>query len=557
MSWWFTHRPSYILYKAKQLQETQDYPKAIARYESLLAAPDLKPADEVRFRIELARLYFERAYGTEVNVLKNSGEEDSYRPSLNGGEAVIEQLEKALKIDPKNAEAHYLMGMAYWAESRQNFATEEFREAVRLNPNDARSLKLLGEIRLQHDRYDEAEQYFHSALRIDPEEEDTRLLLAEVELLKGLHQKALSEIQKLAVSRPDDPRIALAKSRILAEENQYDQAQSEIQKALAQLPDDAAARLARADLFLSRHYLDDARAETDRASELAPSSLPVFLEYVKIDAAGGNCSEAQERAQFLLNNAGNFPDSHLAAAQAHLCGNQDNEALSQLDQALTLAPELSAATLLKAEVFIAKGFLPEAEMTLKASLQSQGPRETTYALLSECLLKGGEVRLAEDAALAALEQNPNSTEGVLALARAQGAGHQDIRAENSFRRALELNPRHAAARAAYARFLTGQGSLVRSGEQIDEALKIDPREAQIWVASAELCAQLGKMDEALQRARTALQLKAYDIDAELILAALTLKEGHPDQARAYLQIAEQINPRYPGIAAFKKTLGKT
>ena len=56
----------------------------------------------------------------------------------------VEILQRSIKLDPENADAHYALGHAYFDLKQYRNAIESLKAAVRLNPNDAQARDRLG-----------------------------------------------------------------------------------------------------------------------------------------------------------------------------------------------------------------------------------------------------------------------------------------------------------------------------------------------------------------------------------------------------------------------------
>jgi adenylate cyclase len=76
---------------------------------------------------------------------------------------------KALKLNPRLAEAHTALAFVYYEfEWLFDEADHEFREAVRLNPGSATARLWFAEFLLAMERYPEADEQFESARKLDP-----------------------------------------------------------------------------------------------------------------------------------------------------------------------------------------------------------------------------------------------------------------------------------------------------------------------------------------------------------------------------------------------------
>src|SRR5262249_2872728 len=79
--------------------------------------------------------------------------------------------EKALRLNPGLAEAHYALGRYYWSPTSHFLhekAIKEFITALRLNPNHSEAHNWLGMVYLHIGLFDPAEQGFNRAIELNP-----------------------------------------------------------------------------------------------------------------------------------------------------------------------------------------------------------------------------------------------------------------------------------------------------------------------------------------------------------------------------------------------------
>jgi len=95
---------------------------------------------------------------------------------------VFDLLNAAIKLDPKNGEAHNLLGIAYEAKGMRQWAFKSFETAVRDDSNQPEFLNNLGYLHLKNGEYNSAAKYLRRAVKISPQERYwNNLGLAEVQ----------------------------------------------------------------------------------------------------------------------------------------------------------------------------------------------------------------------------------------------------------------------------------------------------------------------------------------------------------------------------------------
>ena len=126
------------------------------------------------------------------------------RAALASGEHGLAQkeLNRALEIDPRNAEAHRWMGNLESARRSFANAEKEYRTALELAPGDWRIASNLGTMLFQNARYAEAAAVLQSASASLPDNEALHRNLGAAHHMLGHHDQAALEFQKALEIEP-------------------------------------------------------------------------------------------------------------------------------------------------------------------------------------------------------------------------------------------------------------------------------------------------------------------------------------------------------------------
>jgi serine/threonine protein kinase len=118
---------------------------------------------------------------------------------------IIENLNKALALDPDLAEAHYLSAMiAHLVDWDWEKSEKEFLKALAINPNDALSRGLYAHLLLILHRKDEALAQNELALSLDPLNPMMKLTNIGTLLQAGEYQASLSLAEEAVAEDPDN-----------------------------------------------------------------------------------------------------------------------------------------------------------------------------------------------------------------------------------------------------------------------------------------------------------------------------------------------------------------
>lgn len=259
-----------------------------------------------------------------------------YLYQQNNLEAAKQQLEEALRINPKDAEAHYLLGEVYSREKQfpemlqefdvaltvsqkhkadiektkerhfrelfngavDNFnnqksdsaAIEQLKLAMLISPGDREGWSLLAKFYIRASRYDEAHVALQRAIALDPQFQslDERILLMEMNYNNGKIPEALNNAEELLrkdSANKDAIRVAAFCYNNLAmqETDQTKRAALQTkaldyyQKVLQNTPDDPDLIFNLGLLYEAMERYDEAIAQFDRAYALNPKDLEAVL----------------------------------------------------------------------------------------------------------------------------------------------------------------------------------------------------------------------------------------------------------------------------------------
>jgi TolB-like protein/Tfp pilus assembly protein PilF len=174
--------------------------------------------DMSRESLSHAREYLERAieedpdwaplYSALVGVL-GSLVQLGYENSETTGSLIMENLQKALELDPNQASIHWtLAGISFLREWNWDKAEEEFQLAIAANPSDALVRGLYAQFLACMQRYDDAALQNQIALELDPLNSLIRAWHAAVLAQIGYHEKGLKAAESLLADEPDNKLAA-------------------------------------------------------------------------------------------------------------------------------------------------------------------------------------------------------------------------------------------------------------------------------------------------------------------------------------------------------------
>jgi tetratricopeptide (TPR) repeat protein len=206
---------------------------------------------------------------------------------------VRDALERAVSLDPGNAEAHHEFGMVLRLLGDDSAAAEQFRQALAIEPDRPMSLVHLGWIDMVGRRYGEAGRWLDSAAAVNPGFFQAYMERSQLRLAMGDTAGARTDAETASRLRPTSDPLASEDVLLALELRSGDTA-----AALARLtrlrsaapgPNEAGVHQATAWAALLTAAGEHPEAITflERA-RVAPAHLRIHLEEPKFDSLRGD-----------------------------------------------------------------------------------------------------------------------------------------------------------------------------------------------------------------------------------------------------------------------------
>ena len=169
------------------------------RREIAAAIGFLEEAVRLEPNLAAAHALLARTYSTQAFLAQPQQQDLDAR--------AMEEIDKALKIDPDLAEAHLARGIILWTH-RKGFPHEraiaEIKHALDLDPNSAEAHHELGKILIHVGLLDRAEGELRTALRLEPTNMGVRYRIGVALLTAGKPQDAMATLEGTRAFFPEN-----------------------------------------------------------------------------------------------------------------------------------------------------------------------------------------------------------------------------------------------------------------------------------------------------------------------------------------------------------------
>jgi putative PEP-CTERM system TPR-repeat lipoprotein len=384
-------------------------------------------------------------------------------------------LRSAIKIQPKNAEVRYELGLLYMEVGDLNAAATRFQEALQIKPTYTEpQLKMAQLMTLSPDMVivHEAERRAQSALAAAQGNSDAIATLALVEMRLGETQTAEERLRGILLKFPKHLNSSLLLATIKIQNRDFPGAEAVLKTALQQDPKSTEAMSALAQVYIIMDRLPEAMAELTQVLSIDPKNAAVRLNLAQLQLKQGKTSDAE--ASYKLLAASGVPGYAGSYGLFLYSQNRRDDAIKELVRVYKAQPEDRDSRSRLVAAYLAMKRTPDAEKVLSD----------------------------------VLEKNPKDTDALLQRAQIYLIASKYGPAENDLNRVFTFRPDWADAHYVLARVYQAQGATQNQRRELTEAVRIDPSLlparidlAQALIAVKDAKAALDLMNQAPENQR--------------------------------------------------------
>jgi tetratricopeptide (TPR) repeat protein len=281
----------------------------------------------------------------------------------------IQELKAILALDPRSAEAHLLLGIAYRSMGSADLMGEtvaEFRQALALNPDFVPARFYLANTYLELGRPARAREELEAALTKAPGQPQFLALLGEAERQLGNPRRAV-EVNRQALQ--SDPSFAQARYYLglaLFDLGQRAEATQEFERVVQAGPKMVDPYINLGSAYLEAGRLDDALETLLQGTRVDPSRPELRILLSRAYRSKGSLEKADEQLKFTMPDRGVTAaspvfqqvqiDFYLEQGLLRLQQRQLDSAASALQKLLAIDASHGAGHRAIAEVYLLQGF---------------------------------------------------------------------------------------------------------------------------------------------------------------------------------------------------------
>ena len=503
--------PDEHLRKGDEFFEQKKHAEAILEY-SLGLRLDPKRGD---IQLKLADAYAasgngnaaQRAYIVAADLLPND-----VRAQLRAGSFLLlgsafedakTRAERAIRLDPKNADAQVLLGNALLGMRDFGPAIDQYLQAIALNPAQEQAYQGIARIHIETGRRDEAEATFRRARVGAPKSTPVRIALANFLWASNRTSEAEDVFKQVLAIEPDNIAANRALGVMYMTSNRTTEAETYFQALVAKTKS-VDAKLGLADYYVIARRFEDAR-KILTALAATDEGYAAHTRLAVIEAGEGKRAQALDRLLGVLRTHPKDSQARLLRARLLLADGKRDDALREAN--LIVADRESAEA--------GDGYV------LIGRIQNSMDRpEDAIAAYEEALKTP---RVQADALIALGNISLNSGD----ITKAKGYSEQ----------ALSAAPNNVEARVLEARVLVAQGKAADAAARIGILEKAAPKSTTVLNLVARRDFDAGKTDAARANFLKALELAPDNSEALAGITLIDINRGKVQEAVARIEAA--------------------
>ncbi len=438
-------------------------------------------------------------------------------------------------LSPGTARADYM------SDARQSIAKGDtktavlqLRNAVKADPQNAEARFLLARVHLELGDVAAAQKDAQDARDRGYDPRQAVPLLTQTYLMQGRFRDLLKDFQTDGRDPMVDGSILVARGYANSGLRNLDEAQRNFADAEKLAPDAVQPALAGARLALARGDLVTAQAKIDHALELDRKSIDAQLLNVQVLRVKGQSDVALAALDKLLVDNPGSSQARLERAQLYLALNRDDNARADNEAILAVKPNDAQALYFKALLLARAKDYKAADSLLERlnPMISRLPRG--YFLQAVVKQNLGNLEQAEEAASRYLARAPEDIEGYKLFARIELQKRKPAPVVESLRKLTDGGHADAETYDLLGRALSLLGDQPQAAEAFQKAQALAPDNVGVNTRLAGARLGSGNSDAAVLDLERSLQLAPNDTSVGEALFFAALSTGDLDRAATEL-----------------------
>lgn len=482
--------------------------------------------------------------------------------------AATDDMNYVLKQDPKNAEAHRVLGALLLAQKQYDQAIQEFSKAAALAPSNPDAYIGIAATNIAmhrgdnpDDRHlDDAESNLKKAVEVDPHAVQAYLRLADLYVQEKKPDQAEETVQASINVNPSVVGLYDELSKFYLGQNSPSKAEQVLQSGIKANPSATQLYEDLAQFYFAQKNPAQAEQVLETGIKASPSAVPLYLGLAQLYETERKQQDAENILTNLSNQMPNSADAAIAIGDFYRGAKMNDRALAEYQRGLSANPKSA-----NIEEDIIDLYLTEGQTDLATKLDAELLKHSPDDVIG--LVDHGRVLMAQGKpteAINALQkittEAPNSPEAHYYLAVAYLQNHDSAQANSELQQTLaQANSERqrtghpssylSNALTALVNLNSAQGNFSVAQLYAQEFIKDNPTNPAGHLMLGEALLNLKQLKQAGDEFATAQKLAPDNPAVSMDLGLLYNAEGNPSEAEKQLQAAMREAPTNSAIVA--------
>ncbi len=433
-------------------------------------------------------------------------------------------------------------------ERHPDAALGDYQKALAVDPKNAQALASVISNYLTHSNVDQATVYVNQYLHLYPNAIMGKYLQALIDFAKKSPEAASSNLDQAMKSAPDFMPGVLLRGLVSAQLNHDEEALKDLSRYVSAFPASDYARVSLARIQLKAHQPDNALATLQPMLEGNHPSPEIAALTAQIYTESGHYDKAAQILEQSTHQSPNNPVLLTQLALTRLASGQDShQAISELEQASNASPTYLNADSILAITYLSKKNYAGALTETRRLIQRNPSIPDFYNLQGAAYLGLHDVANARKSFHQALTINPQYIPTQLNLAELEILDKHFAEAKSGLDQVLSEDKNNLTAMQLLASLATLQGNEAEHLDWLQKAAQANPA---ILSPHAELVRYLlskNHPDQALDQAQAFVKANPSLPVAQELLGETQLGTGKVADAVGTFTKLSQLAPNDPGV----------
>ena len=459
----------------------------------------------------------------------------------------------ALQVDPKFADAHYMLGMTRRMQGNLEGAYLSLNRAVAADPTHLKAHIQLGELLLAGGHPDQAMEKVKRVLAVAPGNTDARFLEVEILISGNETDKAAALLEAMISNgvRGPEPFLLLAKAHLGG--GNVKGVEEALLRGIAANDNSIQLRRVLTDVYRSEWKMDEAVAQLRRMIDIEPRNHDHKIDLAAICWDAGLVDTARGILDELLSSLREDEETRLKVAGFLVSRSAYENAESVLESGIEKERKALKLRLALAELYRgvagaagAERAVAILEETLRLA-KEEWNQDTVRAriVLAGIHLARGELGKASARVEEVIKKDPRNFDarrirGNILLERGDGAG-----ATSEFQSVVKDRPGDILAHLLLAQSLMIEGKEIPALDALHAAFRLAPQSVEVYRALVRYHASREEFETAEAYLQKAIEDRPDNLELRAELGDLYLSWNNPLKAEAAYTEIKKIAPLHP------------